>query len=88
MSGDRKILCASEMIGLEEKLRVRGEIDSYVSRGAYKLKRAIEVFGLDLNGKTCIDVGASTGGFTDVMLRAGAKKVYSVDVGYNLLDYR
>lgn len=88
MSGDRKILRASEMIGLEEKLRVRGEIDSYVSRGAYKLKRAIEVFGLDLNGKTCIDVGASTGGFTDVMLRAGAKKVYSVDVGYNLLDYR
>ena len=88
MSGDRKILRASEMIGLEEKLRVRGEIDSYVSRGAHKLKRAIEVFGLDLNGKTCIDVGASTGGFTDVMLRAGAKKVYSVDVGYNLLDYR
>lgn len=88
MSGDRKILRASEMIGVEEKLRVRGEIDSYVSRGAYKLKRAIEVFGLDLNGKTCIDVGASTGGFTDVMLRAGAKKVYSVDVGYNLLDYR
>lgn len=88
MSGDRKILRASEMIGLEEKLRVRGEIDSYVSRGAHKLKRALEVFGLNLNGKTCVDIGASTGGFTDVMLRAGARKVYSVDVGYNLLDYR
>lgn len=88
MSGDRKILRASEMIKSEEVLRVRGEIDSYVSRGAHKLKRALEVFEIDLQGKTCVDVGASTGGFTDVMLRAGAGKVYSVDVGYNLLDYK
>lgn len=88
MSGDRKILRASEMIQLGEALRVRGEIDSYVSRGAHKLKRALGVFEIDLNGKICIDIGASTGGFTDVMLRAGAKSVYSVDVGYNLLDYR
>lgn len=88
MSGDRKILRASEMIKPEEKLRVRGELDSYVSRGAHKLKRALEVFDIDLNGKVCMDVGASTGGFTDVMLRAGAERVYSIDVGYNLLDYR
>ena len=88
MSGDRKILRASEMIGAEEQLRVRGELNSFVSRGAHKLKRALEVFHLDLNGKICADIGASTGGFTDVMLRAGAKKVFSVDVGYNLLDYR
>lgn len=88
MAGDRKILRASEMLRPEESLRVRGELDSYVSRGAHKLKRAIEVFGLDLRGRICLDVGASTGGFTDVMLRAGAEKVYSVDVGYNLLDYR
>ena len=88
MSGDRKILRASEMIKSEEVLRVRGEIDSYVSRGAHKLKRALEVFEIDLVGKTCVDVGASTGGFTDVMLRAGAGKVFSVDVGYNLLDYK
>ena len=88
MSGDRKILRGSEMIRPEEVLRVRGEIDSYVSRGAHKLKRALEVFHIDLRGKTCVDIGASTGGFTDVMLRAGAKQVYSVDVGYNLLDYR
>lgn len=88
MSGDRKILRASELIKPEEQLRVRGELDSYVSRGAHKLKRALEVFHIDINGAVCIDVGASTGGFTDVMLRAGAGRVYSVDVGYNLLDYR
>ena len=88
MSGDRKILRASEMIKPEEKLRVRGELDSYVSRGAHKLRRAIEVFGIDLKDQVCMDVGASTGGFTDVMLRAGAAQVYSIDVGYNLLDYR
>lgn len=88
MSGDRKILRASEMIRVEEQLRIRGDLDSYVSRGAHKLKRAVEVFNLDLRDLTCVDVGASTGGFTDVMLRAGASKVYSVDVGYNLLDYR
>lgn len=88
MSGDRKILRASEMIRIDEQLRIRGELDSYVSRGAHKLKRAVEVFALDLNGKICIDVGASTGGFTDVMLRSGASRVYSVDVGYNLLDYK
>ena len=88
MSGDRKILRGSEMLRPEERLRVRGELDSYVSRGAYKLKCALEVFGIDLSGRTCIDVGSSTGGFTDVMLRAGAGRVYAVDVGYNLLDYR
>lgn len=88
MSGDRKILRASEMIKPEERLRVRGALDSYVSRGAHKLKRALEVFEIDLADKVCIDVGASTGGFTDVMLRAGASRVFAVDVGYNLLDYR
>ena len=88
MAGDRKILRASELLKPGEALRVRGALDAYVSRGAHKLKRALEVFGIDLSGAVCVDVGASTGGFTDVMLRAGAKRVYSVDVGYNLLDYR
>lgn len=88
MAGDRKILRASEMLKIGEVLRVRGELDSYVSRGAHKLKRALEVFSMDLQGKVCVDVGASTGGFTDVMLRGGAQRVYSVDVGYNLLDYK
>ena len=88
MAGDRKILRASETLKEGDVLRVKGELDAYVSRGAHKLKKAIEVFGIDLSGAVCVDVGASTGGFTDVMLRAGARRVYAVDVGYNLLDYR
>ncbi len=88
MAGDRKILRASETLKPGETLRLRGALDSYVSRGAHKLKKAIDVFGVDLTGRVCVDVGASTGGFTDVMLRAGASRVYAVDVGYNLLDYR
>ena len=88
MSGDRKILSVSEALRPQDQLRVRGELDSYVSRGAYKLKKAVEVFGIDLRDRVCIDVGSSTGGFTDVMLRAGARQVYCIDVGYNLLDYR
>ena len=88
MAGDRKILRASETLKPGETLRVRGALDGYVSRGAHKLKKALDVFGVDLTGRVCVDVGASTGGFTDVMLRAGASRVYAVDVGYNLLDYR
>ena len=88
MAGDRKILRASETLKEGDVLRVRGALDSYVSRGAHKLKKAVEVFSLDLADRVCVDVGASTGGFTDVMLRNGARRVYSVDVGYNLLDYR
>ena len=88
MAGDRKILRASETLKDGEALRVKGELDAYVSRGAHKLKKALDVFNIDLAGRVCVDVGASTGGFTDVMLRAGAVKVYAVDVGYNLLDYR
>lgn len=88
MAGDRKILRASEPVKDGEALRVKGELDAWVSRGAHKLKKALDVFGIDLSGEVCMDVGASTGGFTDVMLRAGARRVYAVDVGYNLLDYR
>lgn len=88
MAGDRKILRASETVKDGEALRVKGELDAYVSRGAHKLKKALEVFDIDLTGQVCVDIGASTGGFTDVMLRAGAGRVYAVDVGYNLLDYR
>ena len=88
MAGDRKILLPGETLRPDETLRVRGDLDAYVSRGAHKLKKALDVFGIDLKDQICLDVGSSTGGFTDVMLRAGAKQVYAVDVGYNLLDYR
>lgn len=86
--GTNKIMKPSEMIKKEAVLTVKGETDAYVSRGAKKLKKAVDVFGLDLKNMVCMDVGASTGGFTDVMLRSGAKRVFSIDVGYNLLDYK
>ncbi len=88
MAGDRKILQASEMVREGEALRVKGELNAWVSRGAHKLKKALDVFDIDLTDAVCVDVGSSTGGFTDVMLRDGARRVYSVDVGYNLLDWR
>ena len=87
-AGERKLKSPGELVSEKETMRVRGALDPYVSRGAHKLKKALEVFALDVRGETCVDVGASTGGFTDVLLRAGAKHVYAVDVGYNLLDYR
>ncbi len=64
------------------------ETSQWAGRGAKKLLRAFEVFGLDVNGKTCADFGASTGGFTDVMLSKGAGKVYAVDVGYGQMIWR
>ena len=89
LAGDRKLLRPGDPVRQGEVLRVKGRaVDAYVSRGAHKLKRALEAFEIDLRGAVCVDVGASTGGFTDVMLRAGAEHVYCVDVGYNLLDYR
>src|SRR6476661_6849673 len=60
----------------------------YVGRGALKLESALEHFHIDLRGKTALDIGASTGGFTDCMLQCGAKKVYAVDVGHGQLDWK
>ncbi|MBE6824108.1 MAG: TlyA family RNA methyltransferase [Ruminococcaceae bacterium] len=69
-------------------LEVRGETQKYVSRGGYKLEKAIESFPITLTDKVTMDIGASTGGFTDCMLQNGAKKVYSVDVGYGQLAWK
>ena len=66
----------------------RGKKMPYVSRGGYKLKEAIDAFNIDLKDKVCLDIGASTGGFTDVMLQGGAKKVFAVDVGYGQLAWK
>ncbi|MCR5781255.1 MAG: TlyA family RNA methyltransferase [Clostridia bacterium] len=70
-----------------DKIEVRGGSE-FVSRGGYKLKKALSVFPIDLAGKICMDIGASTGGFTDCMLGRGAAKVYCVDVGYGQLAWK
>lgn len=69
-------------------IEVRGNTLPYVSRGGLKLEKAIKNFDISLSGKICMDVGASTGGFTDCMLQNGAVKVYAVDVGYGQLDWK
>ena len=69
-------------------VEVRGHTLAYVSRGSLKLEKAMTHFGVTLNGKICMDVGASTGGFTDCMLQNGAVKVYSVDVGHGQLAWK
>ena len=71
----------------DAKIEVRGAACPYVSRGGFKLEKALRVFPVSAEGKTCIDCGASTGGFTDVLLKNGAKKVYAVDVGYGQLAW-
>lgn len=68
-------------------VEVKGTALPYVSRGGLKLEKALKVFPIDVKGKVCIDCGASTGGFTDVLLKNGAAKVYSVDVGYGQLAW-
>lgn len=70
------------------KIEVRGKTMPYVSRGGLKLNKAIESFDISLKDKVCMDIGASTGGFTDCMLHYGAKKVYAIDVGYGQLDWK
>ncbi len=69
-------------------VEVRGNAIPYVSRGGLKLQRALEVFPIDLNDKICVDIGASTGGFTDCMLQNGAKQVFAIDVGHGQLDWK
>src|SRR5699024_7986738 len=69
-------------------IEVRGNTLPYVGRGGLKLEKAVKSFHISLEGKVCMDVGASTGGFTDCMLQNGAAKVYSVDVGHGQLDWK
>jgi len=77
---------AGSMFEEDSSIEIRDNPIKYVSRGGLKLEKALDVFGIDLEGKVCMDVGASTGGFTDCMLQRGAKKVYAVDVGSGQLD--
>ena len=78
---------AGDMVKEDAVVEVRGHDIGYVSRGGLKLKKAMQVFPLSPRGKVCMDIGASTGGFTDCMLQNGAAKVYAVDVGYGQLAW-
>ena len=84
---EKKILKPSESVTPEDELTVRRPAVEYVSRGALKLEKAVRVFQADFRDRVVMDIGASTGGFTDVSLRSGAKHVYSIDVGYGQLDW-
>lgn len=79
---------AGMLVTADDKVEVRGSTLRYVSRGGLKLEKAMHTFSITLDGLTCMDIGASTGGFTDCMLQNGAAKVYSVDVGYGQLAWQ
>ncbi len=83
-----KALKGGTNVTSEDKIEVRGAVNPYVSRGGLKLEKAMKSFGLKLDGCVCMDIGASTGGFTDCMLQNGAVKVYSIDVGYGQLAWK
>jgi 23S rRNA (cytidine1920-2'-O)/16S rRNA (cytidine1409-2'-O)-methyltransferase len=87
-AGERKLAKPGETIAGDQPLEVRGQDHPWVSRGGLKLAHALEHFHLDPAGRVCLDLGASTGGFTDVLLQAGASKVYAVDVGHGQLAWK
>lgn len=84
----RRIDKAGENVDVELPIEYKGSKMPYVSRGGYKLEKAIKSFGINLNDTICMDIGASTGGFTDCMLQNGAKKVYAIDVGYGQFAWK
>ena len=87
-SGEKRLDKAGLGVGADTALEVRGQPHPYVSRGGLKLERALEVFGIPVAGRIALDVGSSTGGFTDCLLQRGASKVYAVDVGTNQLAWK
>ena len=87
-SGERKLAKAGEMLAGDAALEVRGKDHPWVSRGGIKLDHGLTYFGFDVAGAVALDVGSSTGGFTDVLLFRGAAKVYAVDVGTNQLAWK
>ncbi len=87
-AAEKRIDKPGDMLPEGTALAVKGETCPYVSRGGYKLEKAMEIFDVTPLGKVCADIGSSTGGFTDCMLQNGAVKVYSIDVGYGQLDWK
>ena len=84
----QKVDKAGTSIDVESEIFVKENLCPYVSRGGLKLEKAMELFNFQLDNTVCVDMGASTGGFTDCMLQKGASKVYAIDVGYGQLDYK
>jgi 23S rRNA (cytidine1920-2'-O)/16S rRNA (cytidine1409-2'-O)-methyltransferase len=87
-SGERRLDKPGEPVAADLQLEVRGKPHPWVSRGGIKLAHGLAHFGYDPAGRVALDIGASTGGFTDVLLQHGAAKVYAVDVGHGQLDWR
>jgi 23S rRNA (cytidine1920-2'-O)/16S rRNA (cytidine1409-2'-O)-methyltransferase len=87
-SGERRVAKAGDLLTQEAPLEVRGQDHPWVSRGGLKLDHALRHFGLSPAGRVCLDVGASTGGFTDVLLAHGAVRVHAVDVGHGQLAWK
>jgi 23S rRNA (cytidine1920-2'-O)/16S rRNA (cytidine1409-2'-O)-methyltransferase len=85
---DQKLDKAGAQVEAEAVIRLLGEDLKYVSRGGLKLERALERWQIDVEGKVCLDVGASTGGFTDCLLQHGAARVIAVDTGYGQMDFK
>ena len=86
--GDHAVDKSGQQIARDADIRIKGDPLPYVSRGGLKLKKALDEFGVDVTGLVAMDVGASTGGFTDCLLQAGAMKVFAVDVGYGQLAWK
>jgi len=86
--GDHAVDKSGHQVPLDAEIRIKGDLLPYVSRGGLKLKKALDQFGIDVNGLVAIDVGASTGGFTDCLLQSGALKVFAVDVGHGQLAWK
>ena len=84
---DQRVGSASKLVDADANIVVRVALP-YVSRGGYKLAAALDSFKIDVTGNVCADIGASTGGFTDVLLQRGAAQVYAIDVGYGQLDWK
>lgn len=87
-SGDRRVMKAGDLLPATVSLSVKGQDHPWVSRGGLKLAAAFDHFGIDPSGLVCLDVGASTGGFTDVLLSRGAARVHAVDVGHGQLAWK
>jgi len=85
---DHRIDKPGTRIDVSSLIRLKHLPPPYVSRGGLKLERALDLFAADIQGWTCLDIGASTGGFTDCLLQRGATKVYALDVGHNQLDWK